>query len=482
MAALTAPLPALTRAPSRAAVTPRAQKDVAASVSQVPPPPLRRSSRRVSVRAPLPAWRLRRNVPSSAPSAAYVVGFAPTLSRSLPRNASASVGAGGATVNPPCLIATWPSGFVTVTSRGPIVALEPIEIETDNWVDEVTVVEVTVTSAPKAAVAPGWKLEPVTVTANAAPGEPVLGVRLEIAGISGRVTVAAADVTSAKLAVTVKPEPLVNAGGFGSPANTWTEPPSVMAALTAPLPALTRVPSRVAVTPRAQKDVAASVSQVPPPPFRRSSRRVGVRAPLPDWSVRRNVPSSAPSAAYVVGFAPTLSRSLPRNARPSVGAGGETVKPATRVAVCPPVVTVTSRAPIVAALSIAMATDSWVDETNVVELTVMPLLGPVPNAAVAPDWKLVPVTVTVRLAPGAPLLGDTAVMEGICGRLTVVAAEVPSAKLTVRVKPAPLLNGVGLRSEANTKKAPPSATGRFTVPLPAFTSAPSRLVVVPSAQ
>src|SRR5215510_13004739 len=107
---------------------------------------------------------------------------------------------------------------------------------------------------------------------------------------------------------------------------------------------------------------------------------------------------------------------------------------------------------------------------------------PVPNDEVAPDWKLVPVTVTVRLAPGAPVFGETAVMEGICGKVTVVAADVPSAKLAVRVKPAPLLNGVGFRSAANTKKAPPSATGRLTVPLPAFTSGPSRLVVVPSAQ
>src|SRR4029453_4915133 len=160
----TAPLPALRSAPSRAAPTPSAPQGVAASVSQVPPPPLRRSSRRVSVRAPLPDCRVRRNVPSSAPSALYVVGFAPTLSRSLPRNATPTVGAGGATVNPPCLIATWPSGFVTVTSRGPIVGVAPIEIEIDSCVDDVTVVEVTVTSAPNEALAPGWKFVPATVT------------------------------------------------------------------------------------------------------------------------------------------------------------------------------------------------------------------------------------------------------------------------------------------------------------------------------
>src|SRR5262245_41514575 len=355
MATFTAPLPAFRSALSRAADTPRAQKDVTASVSQVPPP-LRRSSRRVSVRAPLPDCKVMRKVPSSAPSALYVVGLAATLSRSLPRNARPSVGAGGATVNPPCLIATWLSGFVTVTSRGPIVAVAPTEIDTDSCVDDVSVVELTVTSAPNEALAPDWKFVPVTVTANAVPGAPVLGVTLEIVGIGERVTLALADVPSAKLALTVKIEPVVKTGGFASAANRKTAPPSAMATLTAPLPAFRSAPSRAADTPRAQKDVAASVSQVPPP-LRRSSRRVSRREPIPGWRLRRNVPSSAPSGLYVVGLAATLSRSLPRNARLR-GGGGETVKPAARVAICPPVVTVTSRAPRVAALAIVMATDS----------------------------------------------------------------------------------------------------------------------------
>src|SRR5258705_12263240 len=99
---------------------------------------------------------------------------------------------------------------------------------------------------------------------------------------------------------------------------------------------------------------------------------------------------------------------------------------------------------------------------------------PAPNDALAPDWKLVPVTVTVRFAPGAPVFGDTAVMEGICGKVTVAAADVPSAKLAVSVKPAPLLNGVGFRSAANTKKAPPPAPGRLKGPYPAGTSGPHR--------
>src|SRR2546422_6879723 len=41
-----------------------------------------------------------------------------------------------------------------------------------------------------------------------------------------------------------------------------------------------------------------------------------------------------------------------------------------------------------------------VDETTVVEVTVTPA----PTEALAPAWKFVPVTLTVRLAPGAPEL------------------------------------------------------------------------------
>src|SRR4030095_3706859 len=62
------------------------------------------------------------------------------------------------------------------------------------------------------------------------PWPPLRGGRREIVGTGGRVTVAVADVPSAKLAVTVKPEPLVNAGGFGSPAKPKTATPSGMRA------------------------------------------------------------------------------------------------------------------------------------------------------------------------------------------------------------------------------------------------------------
>src|SRR3989442_10518305 len=108
---------------------------------------------------------------------------------------------------------------------------------------------------------------------------------------------------------------------------------------------------------------------------------------------------------------------------------------------------------------------------RVVEVTAMSA----PKEALAPTWKLVPVTVTVGLAPGAPELGDTLEIVGTTGKVTVALAVVPSAKLAVTVRLAPLLNGVGVKSDANTKKAPPSSTPKLTDPFAALRSATSRL-------
>src|SRR5216117_4539565 len=206
---LTVPVPELSSAPSRPAEASSAQFAVAGSVSQAPPL-ARRSSSRVTVRAPLPAWTVTRKLPSNAPSALKAVLPCPTLSRSLPRNARPSVGGGGATAKPPVRTTDCPSGFATVTSRAPIAAVAPIARATESWVDETTVVELTVMPAPNAALAPAWKFVPVTVTVRFAPCSPVLGDTLEIVGTFGRIEVAVAEVPSAKLAVSVKLTPLVN--------------------------------------------------------------------------------------------------------------------------------------------------------------------------------------------------------------------------------------------------------------------------------
>ena len=130
-----------------------------------------------------------------------------------------------------------------------------------------------------------------------------------------------------------------------------------------------------------------------------------------------------------------------------IGAGGLTVKPDTLVTTSPSgFVTFTSRTPMAAAVSIVIATESCVDARTVVEFTVMPP----PNEALAPGWKLEPVTETVRLVPAEPAFGDTLVIVGTAGRVTVVVADVPSAKFALSVKTDPPLNGVGLRSDANT--------------------------------
>src|SRR3989441_527664 len=215
-------------------------------------------------------------------------------------------------------------------------------------------------SAPKEALAPTWKLVPVTVTVGLAPGAPWLGDTLEIVGTTGKGTVALAVVPSAKLAVTVRLAPLLNGVGVKSDANTKKAPPSATPKLTDPFAALRIAASRLAAAPRAQDGVPESVSQVPPLAGWRSSSRVTVRAPLPAcWTVTRKVPSRAPSELKAAEPCPTLSRSLPRNTRLSTGGGRATVKPPARTADCPSgFATVTSRGPSAAVGAMASATES----------------------------------------------------------------------------------------------------------------------------
>src|SRR3989337_2702839 len=214
--------------------------------------PVRRSSRCVTVRAPLPACRVTWKVPSRAPSGAKAAELVPTRSRTLPTKARARVGGGRATVKPAARTATWPSGVGTGTSPGPRAAVAPMARATESWVEETTVVDSTVTSAPKAALAPGWKFVPDTVTVRAAPWTPELGATLPIVGTSGRSAVAEAEVPSAKLAATVKLAPLVNGVGLTSEANTTKAAPSATAKLTVPLEAFRSALSRETAAPRAQ--------------------------------------------------------------------------------------------------------------------------------------------------------------------------------------------------------------------------------------
>src|SRR5881409_1226973 len=137
-----------------------------------------------------------------------------------------------------------------------------------------------------------------------------------------KITVALAEVPSAKVAVTEKIAPGCAKTALNSEANRKNTLPSATAKLTAPLPALRRAPSRLAAVPRAQLGVAESVSQAPPLAGWRSSSRVTVRAPLPGSTVTRKLPSRAPSALKAAAAFPTLSRSLPRKVRLMVVGGG----------------------------------------------------------------------------------------------------------------------------------------------------------------
>src|SRR5919204_229136 len=95
-------------------------------------------------------------------------------------------------------------------------------------------------------------------------------------------------------------------------------------------------------------------------------------------------------------------------------------------------VTVTSRAPVVALVAMVMLAVSVMLDTNVVELTVMPVPE---NDTVAPDTKLVPVTVTFWLvAPWPREFGVVAVTSGaalIVKQPVQVAGVDPSLLLTV---------------------------------------------------
>src|SRR3989442_11009212 len=191
-------------------------------------------------------------------------------------------------------------------------------------------------------------------------------------GVSHTLSVAPAEVPSPKLAVSVKLAPLLNAVRFRSDANTKNAPPSATPKLTVPFPALSRAPSRLVEAPRAQCAVAGSVSQTPPPV--RSSSRVTVRAKLPAWTVTRKVPSSAPSALKAELLWPSLSRSVPRNARLSVGGGACTLKPPVRTTdMATALESVTSKVSVGAVSSNARAREKQGCEADVVQPNVTPV-------------------------------------------------------------------------------------------------------------
>src|SRR3989442_7361965 len=104
-----------------------------------------------------------------------------------------------------------------------------------------------------------------------------------------------------------------------------------------------------------------------------------------------------------------------------------------------------------------------------------------PKAELGIRGTYVPVVQTGALPMGAPELGDTLEIVGTTGKVTVALAVVPSAKLAVTVRLAPLLNGVGVNGDANAKKPLTSATPKLTDPFAAMRSAVSTLAAAPSA-
>src|SRR5437867_6237277 len=143
-----------------------------------------------------------------------------------------------------------------------------------------------------------------------------------------------------------------------------------------------------------------------------------------------------------------------------VAGGGATVNPPGLTADWPlGFETVTSRGPIVAVAPIARVAEGWVEESTVVGLTAWPA----PKEALAPAWKFVPVTVTVRLAPGAPELGDRRSEERRVGKECGARGAAQSAKKKVTEKLEPGAK-TELNSDANRKKMLPAATATLTDP------------------
>jgi hypothetical protein len=103
------------------------------------------------------------------------------------------------------------------------------------------------------------------------------------------------------------------------------------------------------------------------------------------------------------------------------------------------------------------------------------------GAAVGVEGVALPETVVTAVGVGGVAVG----VDGVVVPETVVTAVavVPSEKVAVRVSIRPGKNSMPCKSDANTTKLPPSATGKFTAIVPgAFSKAPPAVGATPSIQ
>jgi hypothetical protein len=133
-----------------------------------------------------------------------------------------------------------------------------------------------------------------------------------------------------------------------------------------------------------------------------------------------------------------------------VGEGLFTVKAPESVAVPPPgaaLVTVISRGPGVAPMSMVTLAVTWVEVKEETELTVMPL----PYAGVVtPGMKFVPVTVTLRVCPRFPLVG-------------VMLASVGAGLLTVKPPLRTVVPPPGAALTTDTSRTPKAASSGMVI-------------------
>ena len=246
------------------------------------------------------------------------------------------------TVKPLASEAVVVSGFVTVTVREPVAAPTSIVTFALSSVALTKVVELTVTPAPKDAVAPVSKLVPLTATFSVPPWSPELGLVEVTVGPALTVKALASDPLPASGLVTVTARAPVAA-------------PEAIVTLALSSVALSNV-VELTVMPAPNEAVAPLTKFVP-------------------LTATVSVPPRSPELGLVevtVGAALTV-KALASEPLPASG-----------------FVTVTVRALVLAPLSMVMLAFSSLALTKVVELTVMPA----PKEALAPLTKPPPVIVT----------------------------------------------------------------------------------------
>ena len=335
------------------------------------------------------------------------------------------------TVNPPTSVNVEVAELVTVTLRGPTVAVAATLMVAVIWVAELIVAAVTVTPVPLKAT--------VAVEANAVPVRTTVCVPAPWPRTSG------------VMPFTVR----VAALTIENPVSSAPVPPSE----------LVTVIDRVLIVAFAATVTLTSISAA------LSTVTELMVIPVPEKTTDAPAAKPVPRTVTTLETEPTASEV----GAALVGTGRTLTVRAPAVDDVPPsgLSTVTVRGPTAAATSAAMATVSWVSDWTVAA----PTVSPVPlKDTVAPLWKPVPVMVNVRAtAPWPITLGDSV---DATGRATT---EIASAAVAVPVSVfvTVMLRGPSWASTATASESVMSVSETMTGVPDSETPAPDSETVAP---